>query len=107
MGCPTPWSWPRTRHVPLALTAARWAITIARASPWTASSIPWAAGAAPGGDPFSYYHVAGARADDSGFRDGPCMVNCTSDNEMYSWHPGGTNALFGDGSVHFLKETVT
>jgi prepilin-type N-terminal cleavage/methylation domain-containing protein/prepilin-type processing-associated H-X9-DG protein len=68
---------------------------------------PVGGGGGAWGDPFSYYHVAGARADDSGFRDGPCMVNCTSDNEMYSWHPGGTNVLFGDGSVHFLKETVT
>jgi prepilin-type processing-associated H-X9-DG protein len=35
------------------------------------------------------------------------MVNCTSDNELYSFHPGGTNVLFGDGSVHFLKDGDT
>ena len=23
-----------------------------------------------------------------------------------SYHPGGINALFGDGSVHFIKSTI-
>ena len=26
--------------------------------------------------------------------------------EPYSFHPGGVNALFGDGSVHFIKDTI-
>jgi prepilin-type processing-associated H-X9-DG protein len=26
--------------------------------------------------------------------------------EPYSYHPGGVNALFGDGSVHFIKDTI-
>ena len=26
--------------------------------------------------------------------------------EPYSFHPGGVNALFGDGSVRFIKSTV-
>jgi prepilin-type N-terminal cleavage/methylation domain-containing protein/prepilin-type processing-associated H-X9-DG protein len=56
-------------------------------------------------DPFSYAHLDGSTAD--GIRgNGICMVNCTSNNEIYSFHPGGANALFADGSVHFLKETI-
>lgn len=58
-------------------------------------------------DPFSFFHLAGAANDDSGARTGPCMINCTSDNELYSFHPGGINALFGDGSVHFIQENAT
>jgi prepilin-type N-terminal cleavage/methylation domain-containing protein/prepilin-type processing-associated H-X9-DG protein len=27
-------------------------------------------------------------------------------DEMYSEHPGGANILFGDGSVHFIQETI-
>jgi prepilin-type processing-associated H-X9-DG protein len=34
------------------------------------------------------------------------MVNCTSDNEIFSFHPGGANVLFVDGSVHFLKDSL-
>jgi len=35
-------------------------------------------------------------------RPGGCALNCTNDHEVYSFHAGGANALFADGSVHFL-----
>jgi prepilin-type N-terminal cleavage/methylation domain-containing protein/prepilin-type processing-associated H-X9-DG protein len=35
-------------------------------------------------------------------RPGPCALNCTNDHEVYSLHPGGANAVFADGAVHFL-----
>ncbi len=34
------------------------------------------------------------------------MIICSSNNEFYSFHPGGFNALFTDGPVHFLKESM-
>jgi len=56
-------------------------------------------------DPFTYAHLNGASS--TGIRGaGTCIINCTSDNEIYSFHPGGANMLFADGSVHFFKETM-
>ena len=37
---------------------------------------------------------------------GPCAINCTNDREVYSFHPSGANAVFADGSVHFLKADI-
>ena len=33
-------------------------------------------------------------------------MNCNNDQEVYSFHPGGANAVFVDGSVHFLKAGI-
>jgi prepilin-type processing-associated H-X9-DG protein len=29
-----------------------------------------------------------------------------ANDEIYGFHPGGVNALFGDGSVRFIKESL-
>jgi prepilin-type N-terminal cleavage/methylation domain-containing protein len=34
---------------------------------------------------------------------GPCAINCTNNNEIYSFHIGGANVLCADGSVHLLR----
>jgi prepilin-type N-terminal cleavage/methylation domain-containing protein/prepilin-type processing-associated H-X9-DG protein len=33
--------------------------------------------------------------------------NCGLNDEPFSFHPGGSNSVFADGSVHFLSETIT
>ena len=56
-------------------------------------------------DPFSYAHLDGSSAD--GIRgNGICLLNCTSNNEIYAFYPGGANMFFADGSVHFFKESI-
>ena len=57
-------------------------------------------------DPYSYAHRCGSTADGIRCQGGICMISCSSNNELYSFHPGGVNALFTDGSVHFLKESM-
>jgi prepilin-type processing-associated H-X9-DG protein len=37
---------------------------------------------------------------------GPCAVNCTNGENVYSFHPGGANILMGDGAVRFLRDTT-
>ena len=34
------------------------------------------------------------------------VINCSNANEIYAFHPGGANFLYGDGSVHFHPETM-
>jgi prepilin-type processing-associated H-X9-DG protein len=45
---------------------------------------------------------------------GCCVINCTNgrtspftQGQLYSFHPGGLNVLRTDGSVQYLRETVT
>ena len=37
---------------------------------------------------------------------GPCAINCTNHREVYSFHPSGANAVYVDGSVHFLNANM-
>jgi prepilin-type processing-associated H-X9-DG protein len=55
---------------------------------------------------------------DGVLKPGPCAINCTNnfarvlpsknydDGEVYSFHPGGANCLFVDGSAHFLRAGI-
>jgi prepilin-type N-terminal cleavage/methylation domain-containing protein len=38
---------------------------------------------------------------------GPCIMNCSNNNEAFSFHPGGINVAIADGSVRFLSESIT
>jgi hypothetical protein len=37
---------------------------------------------------------------------GNCMVNCSNDGEVYSFHVGGAHSLRCDGSVQFVNENI-
>lgn len=42
-------------------------------------------------------------------RDGPggtCTINCNNSQGIYSFHAGGANTAFADGSVHMLSESM-
>ncbi len=52
------------------------------------------------------FGIDGASAD--GFMPvGECAINCTNSFEVYAFHPNGANAAMADGSVRFLRDTMT
>jgi prepilin-type N-terminal cleavage/methylation domain-containing protein/prepilin-type processing-associated H-X9-DG protein len=60
---------------------------------------PWASGP-------NFIAMRGSSPDGSA-EPGPCAVNCSNNQEIYGFHPGGTNAAFADGSVRFVKQTIS
>lgn len=36
----------------------------------------------------------------------PCPINCTNNNEVYSFHRGGANILFVDGAVRLINQGI-
>jgi prepilin-type N-terminal cleavage/methylation domain-containing protein/prepilin-type processing-associated H-X9-DG protein len=68
------------------------------------------------------FSIEGSSADGTTFP-GPCAINCTNGEDattypdpyygrdgsgaIYAFHTGGANAVFGDGSVHFLHQSIS
>lgn len=73
-----------------------------------AKLISTAAGLSPGGawaDPSGPYSIDGSLPN--GTVPGTCALNCSNNNEVYGFHTGGANAVFADGSVHFLDQSMS
>jgi len=57
-------------------------------------------------DPNSMVRFHGSSADGL-TAPGACAINCTNNNEAFSFHSGGIQCFFADNSVHFLADEMS
>jgi prepilin-type N-terminal cleavage/methylation domain-containing protein len=55
----------------------------------------------------SDYGLDGAVSKTDNTSPGNCVINCHNDNETFSFHSGGANHVFTDGSVRFAKDSIS
>ncbi len=60
-----------------------------------------------GANPTSGRINGSSNANEENGTDGTCIMNCNNNSEPFSFHTGGVNVCMGDGSVRFLRESIT
>ncbi len=87
---PTPKTWSTSNPYPF-ITGGTWASSLK----------------GMGIDGTTFDGISGDSSSAFGVSWGDCAINCTTDNEVYSFHSGGANVAMADGSVRFLRESTS
>jgi len=88
------------KHVPDGTTPKTWSGTASVTRPFPTGGV-WASHN-------KGFSIAGAQSDgNTAIRPAMCLINCSNDNEIYAFHPGGANVLMADGSVTLLSESLS
>ncbi len=53
-------------------------------------------------NPNAAFSIDGSNQD--GTVPGPCALNCSNNSEIFGFHDTGSNVVFADGSVHYLRQ---
>jgi prepilin-type N-terminal cleavage/methylation domain-containing protein len=69
------------------------------------STLTWSAG--PWANPNSRLNIGGCNPASPTDATGPRAINCVNNKEIYSFHTGGAMVVLGDGSVRFLRDSIS
>jgi len=58
-------------------------------------------------DPDCGFSVDGVVPTSPNQTGGTCIMNCSNDSEFYAFHSGGVNVCMADGSVRFIRSTIS